>query len=77
VLCCILFLSKLCAVVTSPDTTKAFIGLAPRLSASWLVPVLPTTLNCAGWLVDVVGSFGEAGGVVPPALNLVFAIVFI
>ena len=59
-----MFLSKLCAVVTSLLTTYACIGCCDWLAitpASWLVPEAPTTLKEGGALGAVI-----AGGIEPP-----------
>ena len=54
---CIIFLSNSCAVLTSLETTKAWTGCwacSPNASASWFVPLAPTTLNAGTDGVDVV-----------------------
>ena len=58
---CTMFLSILCAVLTSDATTYALIGwlsCAPIDCANWFVPPCPTILNDAG--ID-----GTADAVIP------------
>ena len=61
-----IFLSKLCAVVTSLDTTNALTGAwLPKLCAIWFWPEVPTTLKL-GAAEGTAGAFGTEPPPPPP-----------
>ena len=62
-----MFLSNSCAVLTSPETTKACKGgWLPNNSAIWFVPLVPTVLNWGGR--DGVEGVDIAGVESPPVV---------